>query len=97
MERALRRYLLSANDSSNVRTSVCNLLDGPDDARSSEEKELKRALSKIVRVGNVGTRNQLVLIKPRTLKAFLENEDDVRKLYHCKCFKVSFALFSDGE
>lgn len=98
MEKALRRYLLSEQDTSKVRSSVCNLLVGTDDKRSSEERELRRALSKIVRVGDVGSQTtKLVFMKPRTLKAFLEDEDTDRRLIDFKCLKVSFALFSDKD
>lgn len=95
-EKALKQYLLSDSGHSSVRKSICDLIRESPAARSSEEDELRRELQKFMRPGDSGNR-EVVFIKPRTLKAFIEEENDRSKLLDCKIFKCSFVLFSDRK
>ena len=93
VELALRRYLLADQGHAPFRSSMYNLLS-TNNHRTLEENTLKEELSKIFRPV-AGGNNDIVLMRPRTIKSFLEHGDD-NKQYNCLCCKVSFASFSEN-
>lgn len=90
MEKALRRYLLNHQGQSQIRTSIYNLMAEDVPHRSSEENELRRELSKIVRADD--NDKDVVMMKPRTLRALLEDDDDQKKMIECKWFRCTFLV-----
>ncbi|XP_053409028.1 mucolipin-3-like [Mercenaria mercenaria] len=94
MEKALRRVLEQQAERSNLRSSIYDLMtEGK--ALSKEESSLRLELAKLVRVSK--SKNDVVLLKPRTLKAFMEDEDDKSKKTKCGCISCSFTLFSNDQ
>ncbi|XP_045169051.2 uncharacterized protein LOC123531835 isoform X2 [Mercenaria mercenaria] len=94
MEKALRRVLEQKAERSNLRSSIYDLMtEGK--ALSKEESSLRLELAKLVRVSK--SKNDVVLLKPRTLKAFMEDADDKSKKTKCGCISCSFTLFSAND
>ena len=88
MERALRRYLQKQQGQSPIRTSLYHIMAEDAGQRTSEEAALRRELSKFVRAAD--STNDIVLMKPRTLAAFLEDDKDKKRFELCKGFRCSF-------
>ncbi|XP_045165455.2 mucolipin-3-like [Mercenaria mercenaria] len=89
MEKALRRYLSEQKSSNNpIRASICHLLT--DNRKFSQvEETLRKEMQKLVRVSE----RDVILIKPRTLKAFMEGEKQRTTTVKCGCFHISFLSF----
>ena len=62
---------------------------------TEEENSLRLELSKIVRVSK--TKKDVVLLKPRTLKAFMEDEEHRCKKLKCGFVNCSFTLCADDD
>jgi hypothetical protein len=60
-----------------------------------EIKSLKTELSKIVRVSK--TKKGVVLLKPRTLKVFMEDKKHKSKEFKCGLVTCSFTCFSADD
>ncbi|XP_053409003.1 mucolipin-3-like isoform X2 [Mercenaria mercenaria] len=94
MEKALRRFLEQKTEGTNLRSSICDLMS-EGRSLSKEESSLRMELEKIVQVSK--SKNDVVLLKPRTLKAFMEDEDGKTKEIKCCCMTCSFTLFSGHD
>ncbi|XP_052781865.1 mucolipin-3-like [Mya arenaria] len=93
MEKALRKFLKTNTGKSNLRTSIYDLLRD-ENRRTAGEMSLKRELSKLVRISR--TKKTVVLFKPTTLQAFLDEGDDVGRAMNCGCFKCVFVLLRNN-
>jgi len=94
MERALQRFLTSKDGVNNtVRNSMYEMMSSGNQGRSNEETSLWKQMNKVVRLSD--KQQRFVPMKPRTLKALMEDEGEERRLFDCKLFKVSFAMFYD--
>lgn len=86
MERALKQMLATEDDSQNkqLKGSFINFIKGKDSQRFSfMENKLRTELRKTMRITE---KNLIVLKKPRTLKAFiLDEEREEIKPTHCCC------------
>lgn len=91
MEKALRRYLQTDRGQSPIRASLFELLT--ETGRSPEEDQLRNELSKIMRASDGG--KDIILMKPRTLKAFIEDEEGRKEPTKCSIFKCSFTVLGD--
>ena len=75
MERALKKMLTSDEPTQNrqLKTSISNFLKSEDSNRLSfQENKLRTELRKTMRVDSM---DRIVLMKPRTLKAFILDEE----------------------
>lgn len=87
IERALKQMLTAEDESQNqqLKGSFINFIKGEESQRFSfMENKLRTELRKTMRISE--RNNQIVLKKPRTLKAFiLDEETDKIKIRHCCC------------
>jgi hypothetical protein len=93
MEKALRKYLSEQKEQHNpIRASIYTLLT---DKRqfSKAEGSLREEMQKLVRVAN----DKVILVKPRTLRAFMNEEDDTSTVIKCGCFNLSFLTFFNRQ
>ena len=75
MERALKKLLTSDEPGQNrqLKTSIRNFLQSEESNRFSfQENKLRTELRKTMRIDN---KNKIILKKPRTLKAFILDEE----------------------
>lgn len=94
LEKALRRVLVQDDERSNLRSSIYDLMNDSTPL-TPEINSLRSELSKIVRVSK--SKNDVVLLKPRTLKVFMEDEEHKRKEFKCGFMSCSFTLFSGDD
>ncbi|XP_060580130.1 mucolipin-1-like [Ruditapes philippinarum] len=94
LEKALRRVIVQDGEGNNLRSSIYDLMNDSLPL-TPEIKSLKTELSKIVRVFK--TENDLVLLKPRTLKVFMEDEEHQMKKYKCGFVSCSFTFFATDD
>ncbi|XP_060580133.1 mucolipin-3-like isoform X3 [Ruditapes philippinarum] len=94
LEKALRRVLVQHDERSNLRSSIYDLMNDSTPL-TPEINSLRSELSKIVRVSK--SKNDVVLLKPRTLKVFMEDEEHKRKEFKCGFMSCSFTLFSGDD
>jgi hypothetical protein len=62
---------------------------------TAEINSLRSELSKIVRVSK--SKKDVVLLKPRTLKVFMEDEEHKMKKFICGFVSCSFTFFSGDD
>lgn len=98
VEKALRQLLLQHQHSS-FRSSINELMVGNETGKSKEEIELKKALGSLIRIAKSSrSPNSVVFLRPRTLKAFMEDGESGRREFHCgNCCICSFPKFTDGR
>ncbi|WAR25214.1 MCLN1-like protein [Mya arenaria] len=85
MEQALRKFLRTNTERNSLRSSIYEILDD-ERSYSTAEMPLKSELSKLVRISE--SKNDVVLFRPTTLKAFMEDEEDSKDCGCCKCVLV---------
>lgn len=90
VEIALQRYLLNDFNKGGIKTAVLNLLENKTQLKSAEEISLQFELSKIFQTDPTKP-GKLLLTKPRTLKAFMNSEENEKNiacyccLFRCSC------------
>lgn len=90
MEKALRRYLADQGGDKGLRTSIYGLLN-EDKMLSVAETSLQKEMKKLVRLSD--TKNDIVLIKSTTLKAFMKDGEDKITTKTCGFFSLSIVWF----
>ncbi|XP_060552426.1 mucolipin-3-like [Ruditapes philippinarum] len=90
MEQALYRVLIQDGDESNLRSSIYDLMNDSTPL-TPELNSLRTELSKIVYVSK--SKKDVVLLKPRTLKVFMEDEEHKIKIFKCGFLSCSFISF----
>ncbi|WAR25215.1 MCLN1-like protein [Mya arenaria] len=94
MEQALRKFLRTNTERNSLRSSIYDLLND-EGSHSTAEMPLKRELSKLVRISE--SKKDVVLFRPTTLKAFMEDEEDVGLAMDCGCFKCVLVLLGSTK
>ncbi|XP_060580134.1 mucolipin-3-like isoform X4 [Ruditapes philippinarum] len=94
LEKALRRVLIQDGEGSNLRSSIYDLMNDSLPL-TSEINSLRTELSKIVRVSK--NKKDVELLKPRTLKVFMEDEEHKMKKFKCGFVSCSFTFFSGDD
>ncbi|KAH3893237.1 hypothetical protein DPMN_017381 [Dreissena polymorpha] len=90
VEKSLRKFLSTDDqERSSLRDSIYDLMKDSDE-RSAEEKAFRTEILKIVRVDR--TPDRVRILMPRTLKAFMEMEEDGKGVMECRCFKCEVAF-----
>ncbi|XP_052283100.1 mucolipin-3-like isoform X2 [Dreissena polymorpha] len=90
VEKTLRKFLTTEDqERSSLRDSIYDLMKDSDN-RSTEEKAFRTELLKIVRVDR--TPDRVRILMPRTLKAFMEMEEDGKGVVNCRCLKCEIAF-----
>ncbi|XP_060561052.1 mucolipin-3-like [Ruditapes philippinarum] len=98
MGKAWRKYLSEKrpNEHNPISKSICTFLTAlTDDKRqfSKGEESLRDEMKRLVRVES----NKPILIKPRTLRAFMNEEEDTPTVINCGCFNINFLTFFNKE
>jgi hypothetical protein len=92
MEKALVRALIQDDEGSKFLRSWIYCLMNDSTSKIQELNSLKTEFSKFVRVSK--SENNVVLLKPRTLKVFME---DKSKTFKCGFVSCSFTFSGDDQ
>lgn len=86
----MRRYLADQGSDKGLRSSIYGLLT-EEKTLSVAETSLQKEIKKLVRLS--GSKNDIVLIKSTTLKAFMKDGDDKITTKTCGFFSLSIVWF----
>ncbi|XP_060586633.1 mucolipin-3-like [Ruditapes philippinarum] len=95
MEKALVRALIQDDEGSNFLRSWIYCLMNDSTSQIQELNSLKTEFSKFVRVSK--SEKNVKLLKPRTLKVFMEDEEHERKNFKCGFMSCSFTFSGDDQ